>query len=172
MNDVTMLVPPGTTVAPRKSGRTTITRSTRLLVADDDHALRASLADELASDGFEVVQVRNGEELLALLGSAVIGEVEPIDMLVTDNCMPGFTGLQVLGGIREAGWQLPVILMSAFCNPELRSEAARLDAVAVLEKPFDADDLRLQVMRLLPPYLAVKPEIDVAKVQQVLRGAR
>jgi DNA-binding NtrC family response regulator len=150
----------------------TITRSTRVLVADDDNDLRTSMASELGTDGFEIVQARDGEELLALLGSAVIQEIEPIDLLVTDNCMPGFTGLQVLGGIRDAGWTLPVILISAFCDPHLRAEAARLEAVAVLEKPFDCDDLRMAVMRLLPPYVAVRPELDVPRIQQVLRGVR
>lgn len=159
-------VPPGDATdltartSPRRpSGRIALTRSTRVLVADDDPDLRASIVEALAADGFEIAQARDGQELLATLGAALKGDLEPIDLLVTDNCMPGFSGMQVLAGLRAAGCQLPVILVTAFGDTQLRDEARRLDAVAVLEKPFDWDDLRLAVLRILPPYLAVQPEL-------------
>lgn len=144
---------------PRPSGRIALTRSTRVLVADDDPDLRASIVEALAADGFEIVQARDGKELLAALGASLKGDLEPIDLLVSDNCMPGFSGMQVLAGLRAAGCPLPVILVTAFGDTQLREEARRLDAVAVLEKPFDWDDLRLAVLRILPPYLAVQPEL-------------
>lgn len=143
----------------RPSGRIALTRSTRVLVADDDPDLRASLVEALVADGFEIVQARDGQELLATLGAALKGDLEPIDLLVSDDCMPGFSGMQVLAGLRAAGCPLPVILVTAFGDTQLREEARRLDAVAVLEKPFDWDDLRLAVLRILPPYLAVQPEL-------------
>ena len=157
MSPSALLAPRGAEPGPRRpSGRHALTRSTRVLVADDDRDLRTSLVEALSQDGFEIVQARDGHELLSSLGAALRGDAEPIDLLVSDNCMPGFSGMQVLAGIRDAGWPLPVILITAFGDAALRREADRLDAVAVLEKPFDWDDLRLAVLRILPPYLAVQ----------------
>jgi two-component system chemotaxis response regulator CheY len=115
------------------------TRRARILLADDDLAARSTLATQLASAGYDVVEVRDGEQALAVLGSALVGAVEPIDLVVSDDCMPGPTGLEVLGGIRDQSRSVPVILLTSFADPYLRGEAARLEASALLEKPVDQE---------------------------------
>lgn len=126
----------------------------RILLADDDLVARSAQAIWLTSAGYEVLQARDGEEALALLGSSLVGEIEPIDLIVSDDCMPGPTGLEVLGGIRDACPTVPVILLTSFVDPHLRAEAGRLGISALLERPIHADALRDAVARSVPPFAA------------------
>jgi DNA-binding response OmpR family regulator len=71
-------------------------------------------------------------------------------VIVTDLRMPGVSGLSVLRTIREYGWRVPVVLITAFGSEETLNEAARLDAAIVLHKPFELDDLRMAIRCLLP----------------------
>ena len=64
--------------------------------------------------------------------------------------MPGFTGLEVLAGLRDANWHTPILLITAYGSDETYEEAARLGASGVFDKPFDIDDLRTAVLNLVP----------------------
>jgi FixJ family two-component response regulator len=56
--------------------------------------------------------------------------------------MPGTSGIEVLAGLHQSGWDTPIILITAYADPELKDLADRLGAVAVLEKPIDVEALR------------------------------
>jgi DNA-binding response OmpR family regulator len=126
-----------------------------VLVAEDDVDLGAMVACALRLDGYEVMVAKDGTELADFMGSALLRSrsAEPIDLLVSDVRMPGWTGLQVLAGIRQTEWSFPVILMTAYGDRSTRIEADRLGAAAVFAKPFDLDDLRTAVLNALPPAL-------------------
>ena len=62
--------------------------------------------------------------------------------------MPVANGLQVVAALRSANCWTPVILMTAFGDESMRTEAQRLGAV-LFDKPFDLDDLRTAVLNLL-----------------------
>ncbi len=64
--------------------------------------------------------------------------------------MPGFTGLQILHGIRRSDWSTPVILITGYGTEEVQKEARRLGALAFFNKPFDVDDLRTAILNALP----------------------
>jgi DNA-binding response OmpR family regulator len=125
-------------------------RRIRVLLAEDDDELRELLASTLTKDGYEVIQVADGTGLFDYLSAVHIreGHAEPIDLIVTDIQMPGWTGLQVLQSIRERDWATPVILITGFGNREVHKEASRLGATAFFDKPFDVDDLRTAVLNL------------------------
>jgi DNA-binding response OmpR family regulator len=59
-----------------------------------------------------------------------------------------YTGLEIVSGMREAGLEVPVVIMTAFGNPETRAKAEALGA-ALLDKPFKMEALRALVRRLL-----------------------
>ena len=107
--------------------------------------MRGLVADALRKDGHSVVEIADG----AALHDAV---VEPcgrrIDLVVSDICMPIVTGLAVLRSLREAGSELPVVLMTGFGDDSLRREAAMLGAV-LFDKPFKLAVLRAAVLALL-----------------------
>jgi two-component system response regulator (stage 0 sporulation protein F) len=111
----------------------------RLTIAEDDHDIRDALARLLTEDGFEVTQVANGE----LLVQQLEGPHLP-DMLILDHRMPGYSGLDILRVLHKWGWDIPVIMITAF-GKEVFPVARSLGACAVFEKPFDHDDLRAAV---------------------------
>jgi DNA-binding response OmpR family regulator len=127
-------------------------RKHRLIVADDDPALRRALVIALERDGYRVLEADDGSALLDLLGDAVLSaDPDPLalDLIITDVRMPGFTGLQALAAIRQLAWDTPCIVISAFLTPDLEAQALRLGAAAVFKKPFDVDDLRAAVTSLV-----------------------
>lgn len=113
-----------------------------VLVAEDDDELRSLLSGALRAEGFEVTEARDGSELLDHLGSLFFSGKSSLDLVVTDVRMPGFSGLNVLAGLRGNDWTTPVIVITAFGDQRLHEEASRLGALAVFDKPFDLKDLR------------------------------
>jgi CheY-like chemotaxis protein len=125
-------------------------RRARVIVAEDDAELRHMVSSLLSADGYEVVEVVNGEELLdyiAGLTRAADGSVEP-DLIISDICMPEMDGLQVLKRLRNAHVATPVVLMTAFANAAVCEQADRLGAITLLSKPFEIDDLRMIVLNV------------------------
>jgi DNA-binding response OmpR family regulator len=121
------------------------------VVADDDPALRKALAIALECGGHEVLEAEDGAALLDLIGDQVLAADSrpvPVDLIITDVRMPGFTGLQALAAIRQLAWSTPCIVVTAFLTPEVEAQALQLGAKAVFKKPFDVDDLQAVVLNL------------------------
>ena len=125
------------------------TEGVRILLAEDDGEMRSLAAAALRSDGFEVVEVANGLQLLDFLAALLAGEPPALQaqLIVSDVRMPGVTGLSVLAGLHGAGVDVPVILITAFADEETRAAAERFGAFAVLDKPFEMAALRSLVRR-------------------------
>lgn len=113
------------------------------VVADDDAEMRTLMASVLREAGFEVVELKDGRALIEHLQRAACPA-----LIVTDLQMPEFTGLAALKLIRRLGLAVPVILVTAFGNPRIHVDAARLGAAAVLDKPFSLVTLRALALRL------------------------
>jgi CheY-like chemotaxis protein len=137
----------------------------RVLVAEDDDDLRALIVWGLGTDGYDVVEARNGREAIdEVAGSLLLDEGErPPDLIITDVRMPGVTGVSLLAGIRARGWRIPIIVMTAYDIETMRPEADRLGADVVFSKPFDIDDLRTAAMNLLGRKRSGTHEIDIAR---------
>jgi two-component system, response regulator, stage 0 sporulation protein F len=122
----------------------------RLLVADDDDDLRELLASTLRLDGYEVVEAKNGLDLLDQIAPLLANtpSPEPIDVIITDVQMPCFTGLEILTGLVEVERKPTVIVITADSDPSVRARASSLGALAVMVKPFDMDDLRTVLFNL------------------------
>ena len=113
-----------------------------VLVADDDAATLALVAEVLERLGCLVSSAEDGDELLQAVAAG-----GPFDLLVTDISMPWMTGLQVASSVRTAGITTPVIVMTA-----LPIDAARIDALGhtvLLRKPFGIKQLEAAVRYLL-----------------------
>jgi CheY-like chemotaxis protein len=126
-------------------------RPFRVLLAEDDAAMRSVVAEALRGDGYEVVELSDGGRLLVDVSArlkAGHGD-DSLDLIVSDIRMPVCTGLQILAALRDAHWRTPVILMTAFGDEATRRHAETLRAV-LFDKPFDVDDLRTCVANLLP----------------------
>jgi two-component system response regulator MprA len=117
--------------------------SARILIADDDRAIRESLARALGLEGYDVVQANDGAVALNLLETA-----QP-DVAVLDVMMPNVDGLTVCRVLRAEKNRIPVLMLTA--RTETPDRVAGLDAGAddYLPKPFDLDELLARLRALL-----------------------
>lgn len=117
-------------------------RKRRVLVAEDDSAIRRMMSTVLRADAFHVDEVTDGGALVERLASLLLqsGRGRGYDLLVVDIWMPRMDGLQVLAGLQRAGWYPPVVVVTA--DSAVRERALGLGARAVFEKPFNVDDFR------------------------------
>jgi DNA-binding response OmpR family regulator len=133
--------------ADTRRGRQTDARTPRILVAEDDDDMRALLALALRSSGYDVAEFSDGLRLVARLASA---EPNEFDVIVSDIRMPGASGLDVLEGLKGCKSAPPMILITAFGDSETHELARRLGAAAMFDKPFDVQDLLMEVRRVAP----------------------
>lgn len=118
----------------------------RILVAEDQQEMRVLIRKMLVRCGYEVVEASDGPDLVrAIISGLLEDRARAPDLIVTDVRMPGFTGMEVLARLRRESWTTPVILITAFGDPQLHGEALRLGATCVLNKPFELEDLRAAV---------------------------
>src|SRR5918911_1487773 len=123
--------------APNSSTRLCSSEQRRLLLAEDDEALRSLIAETLRKDGFQVIEVKHGLELLEALEPAMFeGQAESRpDLIISDYHMPGCTGMSILAGVHSTGLDVPFIVITAFGDEATHKKARMLGAVAVLNKP-------------------------------------
>ncbi|MFH2010272.1 MAG: sigma-54 dependent transcriptional regulator [bacterium] len=115
----------------------------RLLVIDDHIELARLLADQLQSAGYAVDIAESGAEALAL------AERRVPDVVVTDLRMQPVDGFDVLAAMQRIDPLVPVIIMTAFGAVDSAIEAMRLGAFHYLTKPFQLDEVLIQVERAL-----------------------
>lgn len=123
-------------------------RGLKILLAEDDRALRDLLAAELRKDGHTVIPIADGWMLGGILAITLVnGSGAPRNVVVvSDVRMPGKDGLSVLREFRDRGWCPPFIMITAFGDRDVHREAADLGAAALFDKPFDTYDLRTAVL--------------------------
>lgn len=117
--------------------------SQRLVIADDSPAMRQLVRAAIGDRFDEVIEVADGRALLWTLLRAsfqAAGEA-PSDVLVSDVCMPGYDGLDVIDAWRELHPRGRAVVMTAFPDEGVRRRAAALGA-SMLEKPFSVAALR------------------------------
>lgn len=105
-------------------------QKTKILIVEDDRALRVVVEDKLNSGGFSVLSAVNGEEGLR------IAIKEKPDLILLDLIMPVMDGLSMLKNLREDTWgkTVPVLLLSNDDNPEHIGETLKDNAVDYLIK--------------------------------------
>ncbi|HEX5217861.1 MAG TPA: sigma-54 dependent transcriptional regulator [Vicinamibacterales bacterium] len=106
---------------------------TRILVIDDEPAIRDTMRMILEYDGHEVLLANSGQE-----GIAVVERENP-DLVFLDIKMPGLDGLEVLSRLRGMNETLPVVIVSAHGTAASALEAGRLGAFRFIEKPLSKD---------------------------------
>lgn len=136
-----------TTPVPRHDG------PTRVLLAEDDEALRDTLASALRAEGYHVIEVPPGLELRDRLRQSLSPEglEPPPDLVISDVHRSGDSGLDVLAWLRAQDWPLPVILITATGDADSPLEAVPLGASSPLDMPLDVDDLVFAATLLAEP---------------------
>jgi DNA-binding NtrC family response regulator len=126
--------------ASRWGGIDTMTRAT-VLLAEDDEPINDMLSDFLAAQGYRVVSTFDGTEAISALHDAAY------DCAVVDLMMPGADGTQVIAAMDDVCPDLVgrTIIISAY--PNGFPAARRTQVAAVLQKPFEIDELGQEVDR-------------------------
>jgi len=120
----------------------------RLLLVEDDTAVRRSIAETLADEGVDVHAVESGEQALARLA-----EVDP-DVVLSDIRMGGMDGVELLKLVRERAPRIDVVLMTAFDDMPTVVRAMREGAFDFLVKPLKLQELRAVLARVASDRIA------------------
>jgi DNA-binding NtrC family response regulator len=114
-----------------------------ILVVDDDPGIRQVLADLLGSAGYRILPASNGEEALLKL------EGGDVDLVISDDKMPGMSGRELLWECVRRWPGLPVILLTGYGTVPEAVDAIKGGAVDYLLKPFDGRDLLGKIASIL-----------------------
>lgn len=115
----------------------------RVLIVEDDRALRGMLTEIFVDEGYAVTAAGDGQRGLHL------ALTQPFDAVVLDRGLPVVDGLNLLTRIRRSGIETPVLILSALGNPADRVEGLDSGAEDYLSKPFDIAELLARVRALL-----------------------
>jgi DNA-binding NarL/FixJ family response regulator len=108
----------------------------RILIAEDNSLLRGVLRDALEEAGMAVVgEAADGLEAIA------VAERERPDVVVMDMRMPSLDGIEATGQIAAAEWAMPVVVLSAYDEPQMIEAALTAGAASCLKKGIGLDEL-------------------------------
>jgi CheY-like chemotaxis protein len=107
----------------------------RILLVEDESAMLQFNTLVLIGGGYQVTAVEACEAAWAAIQS------DSYDLLVTDNQMPGMSGLELVSKLRSAQWALPVVVASGGIDAEELAQNQRLQPAIALPKPFTSDQL-------------------------------
>ena len=124
----------------------------RILVVDDDRAVREALRRALALAGYEVQLAEDGEQALERIVHAVP------DAVVLDVGLPGIDGLEVCRRVRRLGSRVPILILTARDEVADRIDGLDVGADDYMLKPFDVGELKARLRALLR---RANPEADV-----------
>lgn len=115
----------------------------RILVAEDDDAMRQFLAVALARSGHEVVAVGDGDSASRNIAS------DDYDLLLADIRMPGVDGLELARAARDRQPMMPILLITGYAAEALSARDLIEKDVRVFSKPFHLHEIVRQVTHLL-----------------------
>ena len=115
----------------------------KILVVDDEDALRTLVRHELEGNGFDAVEVSSGAEALTYLAS------NEVDVVILDIKMPEMGGMDVLQRIREDDLARKVIMLTGVGELKIARECLELGASDFMSKPFEMNNLLACINRVL-----------------------
>jgi DNA-binding NtrC family response regulator len=127
----------------------------RVLLVDDERALRRILQRGLARVGFEVIEAGNGRTALELLRQ------QHFDVVISDVQMPVMNGLELLEAVSMEHAAVPVVLMSGSLHVSGKDSALRLGAFDFLRKPFDIAELQQSALHAVQSGRARMPRLPL-----------
>jgi CheY-like chemotaxis protein len=118
----------------------------RVLVADDDPAIRTLIKTILGKGPYEIVVCNDAESALVH-----IQRDAPYDILISDFMLPGISGIELIAQVRQnfVTARIPIVMISGHSNYAMDARAKAAGANAFLNKPFTLSQLRTTVQHLL-----------------------
>jgi DNA-binding NtrC family response regulator len=119
----------------------------RLLVVDDERGIVIALKGLFTKEGYEVETAESGEEALEKVKAGLF------HVIITDLSMKGMSGLELLKHVRDLDPACAVLMITAFGTQRIAVEAMKAGAEDYLPKPFDNDELRMKVRKVMETQL-------------------
>lgn len=115
----------------------------RILVVDDDPSLRNMMNIVLKKDGFDVTCVENARVALSTL------KEESFELIISDIKMPDVSGIDLLRKVKSLNPDMPVVMITAYGSTHDAVEAMKLGAENYITKPFNLDELKIIIDKIL-----------------------
>lgn len=125
-----------------------------ILIVEDERHLAVLMKYNLEHEGYRVTTMGDGPTALKVVEELA----DDIDLVILDLMLPGMSGYAVCESLRENGYDMPVLILSARTLSEDRTRGFDVGANQYLSKPFDLDELLSRVRNLMTHY----PRRDVA----------
>ncbi len=129
----------------------------RILIVDDEPAIRRFLRTSLGAEGYDLVEAESGEQALQLLSR------NTVDLLVLDLGLPGTGGFEIIRQLREEGSAIPIVVLSSRTDERGKVKALDLGADDYVTKPFGVDELLARIRAALRHRLQREGEKPVFK---------
>jgi len=122
-----------------------MTKKARILVVDDEAAMREALYDWLKEDGYEVGMAESGKDAIAIAGE------KNWDVILLDLKMPGMDGLETLRELKgkQVDTDAEVLMMTAYATVDTAVQAMKEGAFDYLVKPFAPDEIEMQIKKIV-----------------------
>jgi len=114
-----------------------------VVLVEDDALVRKLLEKRLVGSGWQVTALRDGREVCELLRE------QHADLILMDLGLPHIDGLALVEAIRAAGFDTPVMVLTAYDMPHLESTIRSTGANALVQKPYDPDELIRRMHQML-----------------------
>lgn len=114
-----------------------------ILVVEDHKSLLMLMSARLEKAGYIVIQAQNGQEALEIL------EEQQVDLIISDIMMPLMDGFELIESLREANFNLPILIVTAKEGFEDKEKGFRLGTDDYMVKPIDMNEMILRVAALL-----------------------
>ncbi len=115
----------------------------KVLVVDDEDALRTVLSGELTSEGYDVGTAADGDDAISTL------QKQTFDLVLLDIKMPRMNGFEVLKFVKEKHPETKVVMLTGFADLKNAIESKKLGAEDFVSKPYDLVDLLTTIERVL-----------------------
>ena len=115
----------------------------RILIVDDDEAIRELLKEFFQDLGYEMTGAANGAEALTVISQ------HDFDCIISDHVMPDMNGLELLERLREQRKKVPFLMITGYPTIETAVDVMKRGAYDYITKPLQLEDVRIKVERAL-----------------------
>ena len=120
-----------------------MTKKPHILVVDDEPAMREALKDWLMEDGYNVGLAASGQEAIAKC------QETSWEVILLDLKMPGMDGIEALKRLKEINPEAEILMMTAYATVDSAVKAMKEGAFDYLVKPFDPDEVEMQIKKII-----------------------
>jgi DNA-binding response OmpR family regulator len=112
--------------------------SVKVLAVDDEPSITQSMRFIFEQPTYELTSAEDGEAALA----CVAADDDPFDVVITDNNMPGVSGIELVRQLREQNFPGKIMVLSAHLSVDVRAAYQAMEVDSMIEKPFNVQALR------------------------------